>query len=384
MKRLFFLALALVSSLLLIQMQSCSSSDPAVVPAVATFPDVKSFFDAAYVAPFSSQDNAMTQDIVDGKPVLVLKDLIGDNHLTWVNDRASDKLSPMFTTPPVYHVDGTQGYILIPNVDRSRWVGKQFTKKPQPFDIYVVLRDLEAVSDEGYFAETFGLRDRSGSPRRLEVSLNDGANSRSVTTTASLEYNKISIVRLRYDGANTTLSINGVQASGALDMQNLGLNFIAYGTPSHIAQHDFFGMWIKFGKVSDADHAVVYKTLSDFYKPGTFPDKPIATSIRATWNNASKSWEAKYTYQGANPEDKTKTEFRWGFHDKTKDLNTAGFFAAGSPSTGASLVRANFANIFTQPGQNKVDVFVTVKVFDDKGNSWDHVLRSPPTPDNVP
>ncbi len=378
MKRLTLLFFS--SIVFLFTFQYCSKSDP--IPAsVATFPDVKAYFDAAYVAPFSSQDNAMTQDIVDGQPAVVLKDLVGDNHMTWVSDRVVP--SPMWTTPPVYHVDGNQGYILVPNVDKSRWVSKQFAKKSQPFDLYVVLRDLEAVSFEGYFAVTLALRNRGD---HLEIALTDGNTTISpqLNPPTLLEFNKISIVRIQFDGANSKIWINNVQVPPTtLDVGTGGINQLGYGTVSHVAQHDFFGMWIKFGKVSDTDHATIYNTLADFYKPGTFPDKPLATKIKATWNTTTKAWEAKYTYQGASPEDKTKTQYRWGYHDRSQDLNTANLLPENQASS-ATLVRANFSNIWTQPGLNKVDVFCVVRVFDDRGNSWDHLVRSPPTPDNVP
>jgi hypothetical protein len=378
MKRLTLLFFS--SIIFLLTLQHCSKSDPKPA-SVATFPDVKAYFDAAYVAPASFQDNAMTQDIVDGTSALVLKDLVGDNHLTWANDRVVQ--SPMWPTPPVYHVDGSQGYILIPNVDKSRWTSKLFAKKSQPFDLYVALRDLEAVSFEGYFAVTLGMRNRGD---HVEISLTDGSNTVSpqMNTPTLLEFNKISIVRIQFDGANSKLWINNNQVPpSTVNVGTGGINQLGYGTVSHVAQHDFFGMWVKFGKVSDTDHAVIYQALADFYKPGTLPDKPIATNIKATWNNSTKAWEAKYTYQGTNPEDKTKTQYRWGYHDRSQDLNTANLLPENQAS-GATLTRANFSSVWTQPGLNKVDVFCVVRVFDDKGNSWDHLLRSPPTPDNVP
>ncbi len=379
MKRILSVTIFLLAAVSLIQLQSCSKSDPAPA-AVAIFPDVKSYFDAAYVAPQSFQDNGMTNAIVDGTSALVIKDLVGDNHLIWSNDRVVP--SPMWPNPPVYHVDGSIGYILVPNVDKSRWVSKLFAKKAQPFDLYVALRDLEAVSFEGYFAVTLGMRNRGD---HVEISLTDGANTVSPQMNPPLlEFNKISIVRIRFDGANSKLFINNVQVQpNTVDVGTGGINQIGYGTVSHVAQHDFFGMWVKFGTISDTDHATIYKTLSDFYKPGTFPDKPLATNIKATWNTTSKAWEAKYTYQGTNPEDKTKTEYRWGYHDRSQDLNTANLLTT-SQASASSLIRASFNTIWTQPGLNKVDVFCSVKVYDNKGNSWDHFVRSPPTPDNVP
>ena len=105
MKRIapLFFSFALILFLLLTIRCSSSKPDdpaPAVIP---QFPDLKVSFNAAYVASTGFQDLAATLPAADGKPVRVIKDLIGDKDLTWVG---VDVPSPMWPTPPVLAITG--------------------------------------------------------------------------------------------------------------------------------------------------------------------------------------------------------------------------------------------------------------------------------------
>ena len=304
--------------------------------------------------------------------------------MTWVGKEIP---SPIWKTPPVFHVEGKTGYILVHNVQLAKWESKQFAKIAQPYDVYVVLRDLQAVVDEGYFAVGLGLRNRGNTSLELSTTSANGSGADNQLMAAALEFNKMSIVRMRFDGANSKIWINNVQVSPVMPnttgtnntnqgIKNGGISQLGYGTVSHAAQHDFFGMWVKFGTIPDSDHAAIYKTLSDFYGAGQYPDKPFPNKVKAVWNNTAKQWVAQYEYNGINPEDLTKTQYQWGYHIIAEDLDNTTFFPVEPNSTGKALVRANYPTIITQPGQTKVKIFVSVKVFDNKGESWNHFVRS--------
>jgi len=381
-----FSSITLVLFLLL--EERCSNSEPAPTGEVTSqFPDIKTYFNAGYVAPTGFQDVAATIPTAAGNPVRVIKDIIGDKDLTWVGINVP---SPMWPTPPVYRTEGKTGYILVHNVQLTKWASKQFATIPQPFDLYAVIRDVECVNYEGYFAVTLGLRNRGD---RLEISVSDATGkttAKEFNAPTILEFNKISIVRMRFDGANSKVWINGAQVSpGSVDVGTGGIKQLGYGTVSHVAQHDFFGMWVKFGTIPDSDHTTIYQTLSDFYGAGQYPGKPLANNIKVVWNGVTKSWDPQYTFvgDGINPEDPTKTEYQWGYWDKSKDLDTSSLFP-GANSKKKSLKRSDFPNEINFPGQatasKGVSVFVIVKVYDTKGNSWDHLVRSSHVLDNIP
>lgn len=374
------LIIGLVLSFLLIGSCSKSSDGDPAPDVIPQYPDMKQYFDAGYVAPVGFEDIGKATTVVDGKPVRVIKDIIGDKDLTWAG---KDVPSPMWPTPPVYHLEGATGYILVHNVSDTFWESVPFTAIAQPYDLYVVLRDVEAVNYEGYFARSLGLRNRGD---RLELSIS-GPNTPSTTsvdmnTPTILEFNKISIVRIRFDGANTKLYINNVVvAPGAVNIGAGKINQLVYGTNSHAAQHDFFGMWVKFGTISDSDHSKIYQALADFYKPGIFPAEPLANNIKAVWNNTTKAWEAQYTYEGGtNLEDITKTTYQWGYWTQGIDLDTSDIIVGATSKT---LIRSSYPAIFPEPGQGKVKVFVRVTVFGKDGKSWNHLVRSAFTLDNV-
>lgn len=380
MKNIMPLIIGLFLTFVLIGSCSKSSDGDPAPDVVPQYPDLKQYFDAGYVAPVGFEDLGKATATADGKPVRVFKDIIGDKDLLWAG---KDVPSPMWPTPPVYHAEGTTGYILVHNVTNTFWESPQFTAISQPYDLYVVLRDLEAVNYEGYFARSLGLRNRGD---KLELSIS-GPNSPTTTSVdmsapTILEFNKISVVRIRFDGANTKLYINNVVvAPGAVNIGAGKINQLVYGTNSHAAQHDFFGMWVKFGTISDGDHTKIYQALSDFYKPATFPADPLAKNIKAVWNNTTKAWGAQYEYEGgANLEDITKTTYQWGYHILANDLDTSDIIAGATSKT---LTRASYSAIFTQPGQGKVRVFVRVTVYGKDGKSWNHLVRSAFTLDNV-
>jgi hypothetical protein len=354
--------------------------------------ELKPFFDVAFVAGNGFEDLAKTIPLANGKPARVIKDLIGNKDLLWSKldgFPGVDASGTLWTTPPVYTSDEVGGYILVQNISPNLWLSKPFTAIAQPYDVYVVLRDLQGVTYESYFGVGFGLRNKGS---HLEVKMDSGNGNaifQQLSAPQILEYNKRSIARLRIDGANSKTWINNTLVPpGTVDLKDGKLTILGYGTNSHAAQHDFYSMWIKFGTLSDNVHNAIYKKLETYYKVNTFPDKPIATNINISWDNNTGSWMANYTYNSPNgiAEDKTKTEYQWGYHtlDGTHDLNTTTFLS-GPNAKKATLKRSDFPAEIPLPSQSKCEVFVTVKVFDVNGNSWDRSfpLRSQFALDNI-
>jgi hypothetical protein len=369
-------------------MEMDAASNPS--PTIAIETELKPYFDAAFVAGTGFEDLAKTIPLANGKPARVIKDIIGNKDLLWSKLDGSpgvDASGSLWTTPPVYTNDEVGGYILVQNVSPNLWLSKPFGVIAQPYDVYVVLRDLQGVTYESYFGVGFGLRNRGD---HLEVKMDSGNGNaifQQLSAPKILEYNKRSIIRLRIDGANSKTWINNTLVPpGTVDLKDGKLTILGYGTNSHAAQHDFYSMWIKFGTLSDNDHNAIYSKLENYYKANTFPDKPIATNIYLSWNTGS--WTANYTYNSPNgiAEDKTKTEYQWGYHtlDGAHDLNTTTFLT-GPNAKKATLKRSDFPTEIPLPGQSKCEVFVTVKVFDVNGNSWDRSfsLRSQFALDNI-
>ena len=363
----------------------------------ASIPDaeIDTYFDLAYIASGGFEDLAKAKAISDGKPVRVLKDLVGTKDALW---KGKEIPAPMWPTPPVYYNDAMGGYILVPNVSFSWWLSEKFTAIPQPYDVYIVMRDLQAVPYEGYISAGIGMRNKDDH-LELKIDYNDATGFHSAVKefangSGVPVKNKMSIVRIQFNGANSKVFINNVQVGGTVDLGSAGTHELGYGTLSHAAQHDFYGMWMKLGGLlNDKDNEYVYGKLAEIYKPGSYPDKPIADKIRSIWSSTSKSWEAQYDYVSPDgtPEDKTKTEYKWGYHMINKtggapalihDLDQTTFFI-GSKATGKTLLRDDFPAIFTAKGNGSVEVFVSVKVFDTAGKSWDHIVRSQFTVDDI-
>lgn len=334
-----------------------------------------SLFDAIFLASEGYEDFAKTISVKDGKPVRVIKDMVGDKDLIYGGPESA---SDIWTTPPQFHDDDAGGYITLPNVKDILWGSQKFEKRPQPFDVYVVLRDLEAVNYEGYFAVGFGLRNRGDF---LAINTSEEGN---LDKPVLIEFNKITIVRIRFDGNNSKLWLNNkLVAPGSVNAGKGGIDQLGYGTNSHAAHHDFYGMWVKFGTLTDADHKFIYETLATQYNPGVYPDKPLANHIRAEWNGTG--WTATYEYISSTgkAEDTNRTEYQWCYWDPKIDLSNA-HFLPGAKAKKKSLVRSDFLTELPGPhNEQGRAVFVMVKVYDEDGNSWKY-LRSPFMADNIP
>jgi hypothetical protein len=376
-----------IGLLLLGTFQYCSSDkkeDPTPVPPNT---ELNTLFSSVYLASQGFQEAAKTNATQDNKQVWVIKDLVGGKDLTWSNGRTIP--SPMWPNPvPLYYTDEFGGYIFLPNLNGSNWLSTEFAPMAQPYDVYIVMRDVEAQQDEGYFAVSFSVRNLGD---HLEYHLNSGSDPAVVMDKPFVpEFNKRSIIRLRIDGANSRIWINNVpvtkNGSPNVNLGTAEIKYLGYGSNSHVAQHDFYGMWVKFGTLSEAENKFVYEELEKQYKPGVFPDEPFASKIRAVGNNAGdpRVWTATYDFVSTSgtTEDTGKTEYQWGYFDTsdgTNDINQANIIAG---ATNKTLKRDDYPTIFTQPGNGKAFVFVIVKVYDTQGNSWKHFVRSPLAFDN--
>jgi hypothetical protein len=263
---------------------------------------------------------------------------------------------------------------------------------PQPFDFYIVLRDIEAVKDEGYLAVSVGIRTLNDNRLEFSTGLYPPGNPSAVNMDQGVvpEFNKRTIIRIRLDGANTALWVNEKQVTykGA-NTVNLGtgaIRYLGYGSVSHVEQHDFYGMWVNSGTLTDAQHKFVYETLSKDYNIGAFPSDPFPNKIRVDRNNGSdpnRIFTANYDYTSTTgtAEDKTKTEYQWGFLDNSSasDVNLAQIIPGATKKT---MVRSEYPTFFKDPGKGKYAVFVIVKVYDVDGKSWSHFTRSPVVSDN--
>jgi hypothetical protein len=336
--------------------------------------ELSTYFDAIYLAGNGFKDFAKTKPTTDNVPARVIKDLKGNKDLIYGGPESP---SPLWTTPPVFHKDETGGYIMLPNVLNTVWRSQKFAAIPQPFDVYVVLRDLEAVTYEGYFAVWFGLRNRGD---HLAIGTNIEGN---FDTPVVLDYNKRTIVRIRFDGIHSRLWLNNVAVlPSEVNAGNGNIEELGYGTNSHVAQHDFFGMWVKFGTLSDTEHTQIYAKLEQHFNPGQYPNQPLASHIRADWNGTG--WTANYDYVNplGIPEDKTRTEYQWFYYDQTRDLSLVTFLP-GANAKKKSLLRSDYPTELPGPhDETGRFVFASVKVYDTAGNTW-RFLRSPFTHDNV-
>lgn len=333
-------------------------------------------FDVAYLAGQGNEDLARVNLITSDRPARVILDQRGTKHLIY---RGTESPSGALPIPPQFHSDEAGGYITIPNALDIRWAADEFATIPQPYDVYAVIRDLEAVTYEGYFGTWIGLRNRGD-----HLSISAVNTEADFVAPTILEFNKRSIVRIRIDGANSRLWINNTEVPGGpVNVGTAGIRGLVYGTNSHAAQHDFYGMWIKFGSLDGTQHQTIYTGLAQHFQPGTFPSAPLAHRIRADWNNGS--WTANYQYTNTLgfSEDTSKTQYQWYVLRNGQDLSNVTALP-GPNAQRKVLVRADYPSDFPAPHNDTGSrVMVSVKVFDQQNNSW-RFLRSPYALDNIP
>jgi len=158
------------------------------------------------------------------------------------------------------------------------------------------------------------------------------------------------------------------------------MQVIGYGTSSHVAHHDFFGFWIKFGLMTKSEDEFVYNSLTEGFEISKFPPYPIADNIDVDWDNTNKSWTVKYDY--INPDTtalEIGTEYQWyirkgGFNSSLEEV----FPLAGPNGQNKTLKRADFPNDILAPYPSLSHVYCGVKV----QGSW-RELHGPYIVDNI-
>ncbi|MEQ8361810.1 MAG: hypothetical protein RH948_03020 [Cyclobacteriaceae bacterium] len=347
-----------------------SDSDPEIVASL------DSLFNHSYSALKTFSDDNGTIPRVNNQPVLFWEDLSGDQDLLYIGDRNPTRYGQ---PPSFFDTDG--GYVFIPNVQFQQWSTKLPSVTAQPIEIYLVIRDLNAPQNEGYLGSfrAPSFRDKADH-LRMSIQADDGDFQ---PGTPVLTHNKITIMKLRYDGANSMAWMNGERIPGTVNVGNKGVENLVIGTANNNAHCDIFFMGVKFGSLTSAEDNFIYEELSKLYPPNTYPNKPLADDIKATWNNTDKSWSADYTYVSTEgiAEDTNATEYMWltGGNGPIYDLQNQIIIAGANSKV---LKRSDYPSVFSGTPSG-VWFKAIVKVHDANGNSW-RFLDSDWAVDNIP
>jgi hypothetical protein len=336
--------------------------------------DLSAFFDLQWTAGNSTSDIAGLNPIQNGQSVRRFFDGIPggafNHHIVHHNGPPH---SIRYPDPPVYH-DEDGGYVWFPNVKNTTYGVNNVPAMLPPLEIYAVIRDLQGVPYEGYFANWIGLRDREHTLEMMgaEFPPNSGV----------LVKNKITIIRMRIDGANSRLWLNGVPyANGmAVTVPFLAMTGIGYGTVSHGANHDFFGIWVKInGLLTESEHQQVYASLASRYPPGEFPQKPLANNARVVMHTYG-IWSCDYDYVNPLGLPEGATEYQWYIGGGTDapgpydDFLSDAYPLPGPNARNKTLVRSDYASLLTTTQGAQVGlVYCGVTVKDSAGNSWREV-----------
>jgi hypothetical protein len=338
--------------------------------------DVSAWFDLQWTAANSTSDLAGIVQIQDGAPVRRFFDGIHDAIDHDIRHHDGPPHSIRYPDPPTFHA-GDGGYVWFPNVKNTTYGVNNVPAMLPPFEVYAVLRDLQGVPYEGYFANWIGLRDRGNT---LEM---NGAEF--PPNSGVLVKNKITIVRMRIDGADSRLWLNGAPYAGgaAVTIPFLALTGIGYGTVSHGANHDFFGFWVKInGLLSEAEHAEIYARLSARYPPGEFPNAPLADNLRVMMHTYG-TWSCDYDYVNRLGLPEGATSYQWYIAGGTDspgpydDMLSDAYPLPGVNARNKTLRRSDYAALLTTSGGAQAGlVYCGITVRDSAGNAW-RELHSP-------
>lgn len=329
-----------------------------------TTADLSSLFDVMYLPAEGYEDLEATVPISNDTSLRYFKDAIGDKDMIYNGNPTPTRIGE----PPHYFSD-EGGYVFLPNVNNIHWeTPGEFQEIPQPFDVYYVYRDLQGIGGENYVkgSNTFNIRDKKD---HLAIGLGVGDKTKGFEPgTGILEENKISILRIRFDGPNSKLWVNNKQIPGTVNIGNDGIKEMAMGTGNNCSHSDFFFAAAKFGTLTDAEHELVYKTLATRYPPGEFPMKPFANEVTVAFENGVWTVDYEYINRLEFEEDIEKAEFIW-YHagdGPARDLSNQLVIEG---ATGRTLNRLDHPEIFSNPPSN-VWIRPAVKVYDTEGNSW--------------
>ncbi|MEO1054885.1 MAG: hypothetical protein AAFX87_29900 [Bacteroidota bacterium] len=330
-------------------------------------PDLKTMFDVLYLPGEGFQDLAGTIPITDGKSIRYFQDAIGTKDMVYNGNPTPTRIGE----PPHFYGD-EGGYVFLPNVNNIHWeTPGQFAAIPQPFDVYYVFRDLQGLGGENYVknGKAFNLRDK-----KTHMAIGLGTGSQTVgfaPGSGLLEENKISIIRIRFDGANSMMWVNNEQIPGMVDIGSGNIREMALGTANNCSHSDFFFAAAKFGTFTETEHQTVYNELARLYPPGEYPMKPFANDVTVDFDN--NTWTVGYDYVNrlGYAEDSARAEVIWyeagsGSSPDLKNQNVI------DGATGRTLNRLDYPNVFPGP-PSRVWLRPSIKVWDVHGNTWRHL-----------
>jgi len=380
MKKIAVQIIGSIAFMLLFSFTSCKKGDP-VAPADLGLDDIKEVFDLQWLPVESFGDLDGNIAIEDGMPVWLITDGIGKIDIPYTGEPVP---SVRFKTPPIFKKgkNGEHDYIFFPNAraqyygDNSVPLKEDGSTIEQPFTVYAVVRRLQAINNEAYWNRGMIFRNRNDNHYQLGVaSFVDFPVGSGI-----LEANKISIVKVVYDGPNSKIWINNEPyADGAsVDVGSKGLQILGYGTIAHIAHHDLFGFWMKHGLLTDSENKFIYETLSEIYSPDEFPQYPIADNLDIIWDNSNKSWTIDYDY--INPDTtvtEANTKYQWYVRVDGESLEQV-YPLAGPNAQKKTLLRSDFPIDLPAPYPSNAQIYCGVQV----DGTW-RELHSPYEKDNI-
>jgi hypothetical protein len=341
---------------------SCGEKIDPSSPSIDESVELDSLFDVIYLPSNGFEDINRTIPITNDRPIRVFVDEIGDKDLEYNGNPTPTRIGE----PPHYYSD-EGGYVFIPNVNNIHWeTPGDFAEIPQPFDVYYVYRDLQGLPGESFVngGSTFNLRNRV-----TNMSIGLDTTPREFPEGSALpEYNKITIFRIRFDGANSKLWMNNEQVTGTVDVGSRGITEMAMGAINNANQCDFFFAGAKFGTLTQEEHDFIYDKLAEVYPPGVFPDKPLADSVHVTYSNNVFTANYNYVNTLGIDEDTDKTEYIW-LHAGNESFPTLMNQQVVPGADGKTMNRLDYPEIFPNPPSG-VWLKALVKVWDKEGNTW--------------
>lgn len=173
-------------------------------------------------------------------------------------------------------------------------------------------------------------------------------NNSTYSNAEQPDYFSLTMLHVLVELNKATIWIDGVKAGEATSSDMYRRLAYTVGSPTNSVDYNWLATMFIERKMTDTERAEYFKAVKGKYAIGSLPAQPYAEEVWMT--NANGRLTAGYVYKGANPEDKSKVQYKWW---------------KLSPDLSKQVVIGTSASIPYQTG-----VKVTVKVTDNKGNSW--------------